>query len=204
MYSKVTIVWLASLFCFSFSACEQRDKTSRSPANASAKKTKTIVNVISEQSGPDTLKGSLKSEANGRIGSANIRISYHSPAVRGRVVWGGLVPFNQVWVTGAHSATSFETDEQLTLGGQQLPAGKYALFTIPGKDEWVVIFNKNWQQHLADNYSMDDDVVRLKVKPEALTTNQERLRYQILTESPQKGNILFSWEKINWSVPITR
>ena len=202
MHSKFTVFCLASLFTFAFSACTQENKTPKATATPNQVKTEVTANVISQQSEPDTLKGSLKSEANGRIGSANIKISYHSPAVRGRVVWGGLVPFDQVWVTGAHSATSFETDQQLKIGGKSLPAGKYALFTIPGKDEWVVIINKNWQQHLADNYSSADDIVRLNVKPQTLTNNQERLRYQILNAPPQKGNIVFSWEKMSWSVPV--
>ena len=158
--------------------------------------------IIIQQSEPDTLKGSLKAEAQGNIGSANIKISYHSPAVRGRVLWGGLVPFDQVWVAGAHSATSLQTDKELTISGKKLPAGKYALFTIPGKKEWIFIINKNWQQHLADNYSDKEDLIRVNLKPENLQENQERLRYQILTGSAGEGEIVLSWEKIKLSLPV--
>ena len=203
MHPKFTVFCLASICFFVFSACTQENKTPKATAVPDQAKPVITANVISEQSGSDTLKGSLKSEARGRIGSANIKISYHSPAVRERVVWGGLVPFSRVWVTGAHSATSFETDRQLKLGGEHLAAGKYALFTIPGKDGWIIIINKNWQQHLADSYSPGEDIIRLNVKPQTLSKNQERLRFQIQTDSPQKGKIVFTWEKMSWSVPVT-
>ncbi|MEX2336800.1 MAG: DUF2911 domain-containing protein [Fulvivirga sp.] len=94
----------------------------------------------------DTIRGSIPSEAKGRVGSTNISINYHAPGVKGRILWGGLVPYDQVWVTGAHMATRLEFDSDLLIGGQKVPAGKYALFTIPGREEWTVIINKNWEQ----------------------------------------------------------
>ncbi|MEJ8758728.1 DUF2911 domain-containing protein, partial [Pontibacter sp. H259] len=138
--------------------------------------------IIQAQSQPDTLKGSLKAEAHGQIGNAHLTINYHSPAVRGRTIWGGLVAYDQVWVTGAHSATSLTTDKDITIGGELLPAGRYALFTIPGKEEWTVVVNRNWEQHLADDYTASDDVLRIKVKPQAADQHQERLRYEIVSE----------------------
>lgn len=129
-------------------------------------------------------------------------INYHSPAVRGRTIWGGLVAYDQVWVTGAHSATSLTTDKDITIGGKTLPAGKYALFTIPGKDEWTVIINKNWEQHLADDYSEAEDVLRIKVKPEATAQPQERLRYQIVSETDEEGAIVITWDKLKVSIPV--
>ncbi|HRI80771.1 MAG TPA: DUF2911 domain-containing protein, partial [Cyclobacteriaceae bacterium] len=79
---------------------------------------------------------------------------------------------------------------------------KYGLFTIPGKEEWTFIFNKNWDQHLADNYDKTDDVVRFAVKPEVENTNQERLRYVIESESDTTGEIVFYWEKLEVSLPV--
>lgn len=158
--------------------------------------------IISQQSEPDTLKGSLKSEARGNIGLANVKISYYSPAVRGRVVWGGLVPYDQVWVTGAHSATSLETDQKLVIGDKVISAGKYALFTIPGKENWTIIINKNSQQHLADNYSEKDDLVRVLVKPEVQQVNQERLRYEIFSNAKNTGQIVISWEKLKLTLLV--
>ncbi len=158
--------------------------------------------VITEQTDTDTLKGSLNAKAVGTVGKANITINYHSPAVRGRVIWGGLVPFDNVWVTGAHRATSVEFSEDVVIGGEKIAAGKYALFTIPAKDEWTIIINKNWDQHLTDNYSQKEDIVRVKVKPETEKTNQERLRYAIETESNNAGEIAIYWEKLEVSLPF--
>ncbi|MBJ6120088.1 DUF2911 domain-containing protein [Pontibacter sp. BT310] len=158
--------------------------------------------IIQAQSQPDTLKGSLKAEAHGQIGNAHLTINYHSPAVRGRTIWGGLVAYDQVWVTGAHSATSLTTDKDITIGGELLPAGRYALFTIPGKEEWTVVVNRNWEQHLADDYTASDDVLRIKVKPQAADQHQERLRYEIVSEKENEGSMVISWEKMKVAVPV--
>ena len=77
-----------------------------------------------------------------------------------------------------------------------IPAGKYAIFTIPGKDEWTVIINKNWNQHLADYYSEADDLVRIKVKPEISNELVERLKYEVEPAGQSAANIIISWEKI--------
>jgi len=184
------------------SACMQESASQKKANPSIGEKQENPVREIAEQAEADTLKGSLKAEAHGKIGSANVKIMYHSPAVRDRVVWGGLVPFDRVWVTGAHSATSLQTDQELALGGKKLPAGKYAIFTIPGKKEWQFIINKNWQQHLADNYSDKEDLIRITLKAENMPDNQERLRYQILTGSADEGEIVMSWEKVKLSLPV--
>lgn len=161
------------------------------------------IRIIAEQVDTDTLKGSLKAKAMGSIGNAGITINYYSPAVRGRVIWGGLVPFDNVWVTGAHRATSIDFNQEVVIGGVTIAPGKYALFTIPGKEEWTLIINKNWDQHLADNYDQKDDIVRVKVKPETGESNQERLRYVIETEGSKEGEIVIYWEKLEISLPLS-
>ncbi|MFZ5977665.1 MULTISPECIES: DUF2911 domain-containing protein [Hydrotalea] len=143
----------------------------------------------------DTSKKSIKSMAVAVINGDSIKINYHSPGVRKRVIWGGLVPYNEVWVTGAHDATTFEIGKSFIVGGKEIPAGKYAIFTIPGKNEWTVIINKQWKQHLATEYDEKEDVVRIKVKPKK-NVHTERLQYFI---EPAKGNDLklaMAWEKI--------
>lgn len=160
------------------------------------------VYVIDAQSEPDTLKGSLNARATGSIGSLNIAIAYHSPAVRGRMVWGGLIPFDQVWVTGAHRATSVEFNQDVEIGGVTIAAGKYALFTIPGKEKWTIVINKNWNQHLADDYDQKEDIVRVMVTPENEQTHQERLRYMVEAESDTSGEIVVYWEKLEISLPV--
>lgn len=122
--------------------------------------------------------------------------------MRERIIWGGLVPFDKVWVTGAHSATSIEFSKDLVIGGKLVAAGKYAFFTIPGKSEWTIIINKNWRQHLTDRYDEKEDVVRVKVKPETEDRHQERLRYAVEIDSNTEGEIVVYWEKLEISLPF--
>lgn len=158
--------------------------------------------IIAEQSLADTLKGSLKAKAMGTIGNTGITINYYSPAARGRIIWGGLIPFDNVWVTGAHRATSMDFNQKVEIGGVTIASGKYALFTIPGKEEWTIIINKNWDQHLTDEYDQKLDIVRVKVKPETEDVHQERLRYVIEQEGANKGEIVMYWEKVEISFNI--
>ncbi|MDX5435968.1 MAG: DUF2911 domain-containing protein, partial [Pontibacter sp.] len=176
---------------FSFASCTSTGQEEQQEEVATEVQETPEVQVAQQ----DTIKGSIPSEAIGSVGDANIKITYHAPGVKGRIIWGGLVPYNQVWVTGAHMATSFETDKALVIDGKELPVGKYALFTIPGKNEWTVIINKNWEQHLADKYSEKEDVLRVQVKPKELQQHQERLKYEVVEQSGNEGAIRIAWEK---------
>ncbi len=150
----------------------------------------------------DTSKRSIKSAAIGKIGEANVTINYHSPGVRKRHIWGGLVPYDDVWVTGAHNATTIEIDKPFIVGGKTIEPGKYALFTIPGKAMWTVIINKNWNQHLTDDYLAKEDVVRIKVKPVKPGKLTERLQYYIKNGTGDKGTIAIVWEKLKIEFPL--
>lgn len=149
----------------------------------------------------DTTKKSIKSIAEGKIGSASFTINYHSPGVRKRIIWGGLVPFDEVWVTGAHDATTFTFDKDVLVGGVKVPAGKYAFFTIPGEKEWTVVINKHWKQHLASEYDEKDDVVRIKVVPQQ-NAHTERLQYFIEPGKDKKGAVAVAWEKVRIAFPV--
>ena len=131
-------------------------------------------------------------KATAKIGSANVNISYGQPAVKGRKIWGDLVPFAKVWRTGANNATVFETDKDIKVEGQTLKAGKYALFTIPTAKEWTIIFNKKSDQWGSYDYSEKDDVLRVKVKSEASKEMTERLTFDI-----KNGKVNMMWEKLN-------
>lgn len=198
---------LAGIICLGLlSGCsytKTKDADTKESASQIVAPTEDDVRIIAEQASADTLKGSLKARAMGTIGNTGITINYYSPAVRGRVVWGGLVPFDNVWVTGAHRATNIDFDQEVVIGGATIAPGKYGLFTIPGKEEWTIILNKNWDQHLADNYDQKDDVVRIKVKPESEELNQERLRYMIEVEHDKQGEIVIYWEKLEVSLPVS-
>lgn len=157
--------------------------------------------IYNPNSLPDTTKKSIKSMAVGVINGDSIKITYHSPGVRNRIIWGGLVPFDEVWVTGAHNATLLEIGKPVMVGGQKISAGNYAIFSIPGKDEWTIILNRNWQQHLAWDYAEKDDVVRLKVKP-IENKHTERLQYFVDVVSNNTGRIAIAWEKLKVEFPF--
>lgn len=151
----------------------------------------------------DTIKGSIQREVHQIVGGNHFSLNYYSPAVRGRMIWGGLVAYDQVWVTGAHRATNVEFTQDILVAGKELAAGKYAFFTIPGKKKWILILNTKWDQHLADEYNATEDVIRLEVKPEKTKNFSERLTYEILENSPEKGAISVTWEKVKVSLDFT-
>jgi hypothetical protein len=151
---------------------------------------------------PDNSKKSIPQEAHGNVGDAHISVYYHSPAVRDRVIWGGLVPYGEVWVTGAHSATSIEFSKAIEIEGTTIPKGKYAFFTIPKQERWTLILNKNWEQHLADDYDQAEDVIRIEVTPDAEMPLAEQLTYTIEDKREGSGAIRMSWEKLSVSLPF--
>lgn len=146
-----------------------------------------------------TKKGSPRTAAMAMIGDNHIHIDYSSPSVRGRVIWGGLVAYDKVWVTGAHKATTISFNKDVAIAGKTIEKGKYAFFTIPGKDEWTVIINKNWDQHLADKYDTQLDVVRFTVTPEILDELQESLKYDVQKKEDNTAVVTMSWERIRIS-----
>lgn len=97
------------------------------------------------------------------VGVTEVAVTYCSPAVKGRVVWGDLVPFDEVWRTGANSATEISFSTAVQIAGNTVKAGKYALFTIPGRDNWTIILNSNEGQWGSTNYKKELDVVRFAV-----------------------------------------
>lgn len=146
--------------------------------------------------------GSPRKAAMSNIGPAHIHIDFSAPSVRGRVIWGGLVAYDQVWVTGAHKATNINFPSDVKLNGQSVPKGKYALFTIPGREQWTIIINKNWDQHLADEYDEAEDVLRFNVKPETLNEIQEQLTYEVKALEEGKGTISIAWDKLKVSFNV--
>jgi hypothetical protein len=137
------------------------------------------------------------------IGDAHIHMDYSSPGVRNRIIFGGLLSYDMVWQAGAHNATWLETNEDLIIDGKTLPAGKYGFFTIPSKEEWIVIFNTNWDQHGKDAYDAKDDVLRLKVKPMISKTVTEHLTYNLKKVNKNEGSISLAWEKVSISFNFT-
>jgi hypothetical protein len=148
----------------------------------------------------DTLKGSPVRIAMDYVGGNHVHITYGSPGVRGRIIWGGLVAFDEVWVTGSHNATSIEFSKNVMIDGKLVSAGKYAFFTIPGTEEWILILNKNYNQHLADDYSAAEDLLRVTVKPTVLSNVVQRLTYSVVKQSENEGSIVLQWDKVQVSL----
>ena len=138
---------------------------------------------------PDSVTGTVK--------GATITIHYSSPSVKGRPIWGALVPYDSVWRAGANEATTFETNKDITVEGRSLPAGKYGFFLLPRPDgNWTAIFNTVPNQWGAFKYDKTKDQLRVEVKTQTLSSPVEALNYQIT----RKGFAL-NWEKI--SVPVS-
>lgn len=136
------------------------------------------------------------------IGDAHIHIDYSSPGVRDRIIFGGLVGYDQVWQAGAHMATWMETNKDLTINGETLPKGKYGFFTIPSKGDWTVMINKNWEQHGKDEYDEKDDVIRFKITPTLSEEIIEHLEYKVNKIDDKSGTISMAWEKVKLEFPF--
>jgi hypothetical protein len=136
------------------------------------------------------------------IDDAHIHIDYSSPGVRGRIIFGGLVGYDNVWQAGAHNATWIETNKDLVINGEVLPKGKYGFFTIPTKDDWTVMINKNWDQHGKDEYDEKDDVIRFRVTPKISEDIQEHLEYKVTKTGDNSGTISMNWEKVTIQFPF--
>ena len=139
--------------------------------------------------------------ATGKAGGATITINYSSPGVKGRPIWGSLVPYDKVWRAGANEATIFETDKDIKVEGKPLKAGKYSLYAIPGQKDWTFIFNSQTGQWgvTMDGLTTEDpakDVLRVTVKPKKSKSMNERLAYVI-----DKDGFALVWE--NLEVPAS-
>ncbi|MDQ3279413.1 MAG: DUF2911 domain-containing protein [Bacteroidota bacterium] len=141
-------------------------------------------------------KASPAATATGKVGGANITINYSSPSVKGRTIWGELVPYGKVWRAGANEATTFETSKDITVEGKKLPAGKYSLFALPGEKEWKILFNAQTGQW-GTQHDAAKDVLAVSVKPTAAASMSERLVYDVNS----KGFVL-KWEKLQVPVQI--
>lgn len=134
--------------------------------------------------------------------TSNIEISYSRPSMRGRKIFGELVAFGNVWRTGANSATKVKFGEDVTVGGQAVKAGEYALYTIPGATEWEIILNKgvgNWGNA---GYDKADDVARFKIAPKALDKNVQTFTINIGNITYSSCNIELMWEKTKIIIPV--
>jgi hypothetical protein len=155
-----------------------------------------VIGTIAQETKP-----SPPASATGKIGGVDVQVNYSSPAVKGRKIWGGLVPYGEVWRTGANEATTISFSKDVMVEGQRLPAGTYALFTIPSENEWTVVFNKTAKQWGSFKYDQAQDALRVKVKPVAAKESSERMKIDVSDKGKNTGVVTINWEKLQ--VPIT-
>ena len=137
------------------------------------------------------------------VAGAALSVRYSRPSARGRVIFGNVVPWNQVWRTGANEATMFETSAALLIGGTIVPAGKYTLWTIPARGAWKLIINRNTGQWGTD-YNAQYDLARLDMKVDALPQAVEQFTIAIDSEGSGRGVLKLEWERTRASIPFSR
>ena len=165
------IFFLAFVAISFFNACAQSDKSKRPSPPAKASETTT----------------------NG----VTITIDYSQPAVKGRTIGVDIAPYGQVWRTGANETTVFEINKEAKVEGQPLAAGKYGLYSIPGENEWVIIFNKTWEQW-GTRYQESDDVLRVKVRPGKAAKFTERMTFEI--SKAGKVSLIWGDQQVDFAV----
>jgi hypothetical protein len=170
-----------------------------------------------------TPRPSQKASVMQTVGVTDITITYSRPGVKGRAIWGDppagaagsgtlddartrpkeqvIVPYGHVWRTGANEATTFQVTDDVLVNGQPLKAGTYSLHTIPGRDEWTIIFNSDPGQWGSFTYDEKKDALRVKAKPQAVAENQEWLLYTLDPVTENSAQVNIRWEKLK--VPFT-
>ena len=136
----------------------------------------------------------------------SLRVSYSSPSKKGRVVFGELVPYGEVWRTGANEATVFRTDVALTVAGQPLPAGTYTLWTIPEEEQWTVIFNENmypWGIKFSGQASRNPEADALQVQVPVQAVDDPVEPFQIAFGEAEGLQLTLTWDQTQVAVPLT-
>jgi hypothetical protein len=146
-----------------------------------------------------TPRPSPKASLTQAIGLTDMTITYSRPGVKGRQIWGSLVPYDKVWRSGANEATTISFSDDVTINGQALPKGTYSLHTIPGRDQWTIIFNKVADQWGSFKYDVAQDALRVTVRPEK-SAFHEWLTFDVPQVSSDAATVALYWE--NLGVPF--
>jgi len=144
--------------------------------------------------GDDADRASKNGLTTGTIDGVDVTIEYGRPNVNNRTIWGGLVPYDQVWRTGANEATAIEFSSDVVIDGNALPAGRYSLFTIPGEEEWTVIFNNQADQWGAFKYDAEQDALRITATPNEIE-HVETMEFLV-----DDSSVVLQWD--NLALPI--
>lgn len=136
------------------------------------------------------------------LGIGKITLTYSRPNAKGREIFGGLVPYGEVWRTGANTSTQITFTENVLLEGHAVPAGQYSLFTIPNKDVWTIILNKTVGDWGAYSYKQENDFLRFNVKAASVSGKQETLTFQFQNATTETTDLILSWDKVNLDIHI--
>ena len=137
------------------------------------------------------------------FGLGSIEISYSRPSAKGRTVYGDLVPYGDIWRTGANSATTISFSDEVSINGVKIPAGKYGLLTIPGEKEWTLIISKQTNVTSPADYKQDQDLVRVVVQPAVSATPTETFTIQIANIKNTSCDVQLIWEKTIVALAVT-
>lgn len=185
-----------------------------------------LISLFTAQSASAQLRlprPSPKASVTQAVGVTDVTITYSRPGIKGRTIWGEwpaevkgegtldnqntrpagapIVPYGHLWRTGANDATQFVVTDDVLINGSPLPAGSYSLHTIPGKDEWTVVFNGTANQWGSFNYDPAKDTLRVKAKPQMVTESQEWMGFTIDPVADNSAAVSIRWEKVR--VPFT-
>jgi len=202
---KISLVnFLALLLAVVFTACGEAPSTTSETAE------ETTATTSEEDAGSETVlsgdnfevvitdgeASSPRKQLTGTAAGAAVTIDYGSPFVKGRTIWGDLVPYDKVWRTGANAATTIEFATDVTIEGQSLAAGKYALFTIPGIESWQVVFNTTTDQWGSGSYDEANNALVVTVTPQAREEMAESMDFTLDGDA-----VVLHWERL--MVPFT-
>jgi Protein of unknown function (DUF2911)/Anaphase-promoting complex, cyclosome, subunit 3 len=137
------------------------------------------------------------------FGLSSIELSYSRPSVKGRKIFGDLVPYDKVWRTGANQATTLVFGDDVQIGGKKIPAGKYGLLTIPHPESWTIIITKQLDVTNPAGYQADQDVVRVEAKTSLTAWSTESFTIQFANVAPSSCDLVMQWDKTMVSLPIT-
>jgi hypothetical protein len=151
---------------------------------------------------PDLPQPSPRARVEQRVGLTDFSVEYASPGVKGRQIWGGLVPYDELWRTGANAATRLKASRDFTFGGKKVVAGEYALLTIPGQDSWTVILNSGAELAGTRGYEKKKDAARVTVRPET-APRRERMTFLFADTTDDATRLDLEWDALRVSVPIT-
>lgn len=160
-----------------------------------------FASIASAQSALELPQPSLKARVEQRVGITDVSVDYSSPGVKGRKIWGDVVPYDKVWRAGANAPTKLTVSRDFTFGGAPVKAGSYSLFMTPGKAQWTVMLNTDLNVS-QEEHDAKKDVATITVKPAALPALRERLRYTLDDTQDAGTTMNLEWERVRIGVAI--